>query len=64
MSAPFAYRASKAGDIFISWDGRVVTTLRGAKAAAFVQRAETSDQAGRQALMQRTTGNFKRGNER
>ena len=57
----FSYRSSKAGDVFISWSGRVVTTLRGEDARRFLRRAETEDE---QALMQRATGNFKRGNER
>lgn len=60
----FSYSTSKAGEVFISSGGRVVTTLRGAKASAFVARADEADEAGRQALMQRATGNFKRGNER
>ena len=57
----FSYRSSKAGDVFISWSGRVVATLRGEEARRFLRRAETEDE---QALMQRATCNFKRGNER
>jgi hypothetical protein len=60
----FSYRSSKGGEVFISSGGRVVTTLRGARAAVFLSRADGADEAGRQALMQRATGNFKRGNER
>ncbi|MEV7396733.1 hypothetical protein [Aeromicrobium sp. NPDC092404] len=48
-------------EVVISHHGRVATVLRGEKARAFVQEAETSDA---QLLMARLTGNYKRGNER
>jgi hypothetical protein len=59
----FSYRAVKGGDVFISWQGRVVTTLRGGKAKKFVRDVNT-DPSRAQLLMQRATGNFKHGNER
>ena len=64
MTEPFSYRSTKAGEVHIAWSGRVVTTLRGGRAASFLERADETDEAGRRALMQRATGNFKRGNER
>ncbi len=62
----FAYRATKAGEVHIDWRGRTVTTLRGAKAASFLARAEAAeaDEEARQELLRRATGHFKRGNER
>ena len=44
--------------------GRQVTVLKGKSAADFLARAEGLDEPGRQKLMARVTGNFKRGNER
>ena len=48
-------------EVVITHHGRVATVLRGAKAIAFVQDAESSDE---QLLMARLTGNYKHGNER
>ena len=57
----FSYRATKDETVFISWNGRPVTTLRGEQARRFLTQAERGDE---QLLMARATGNFKRGNER
>jgi hypothetical protein len=59
----FAYRTSKDGKVFISWSGRVVTTLSGKAAQRFLARV-TGDADSAQLEMARVTGNFKRGNER
>ncbi len=59
----FAYRTSKDGNVFVSWEGRVVTTLSGEAARRFLGRV-TADPEGAQLEMARITGNFKRGNER
>ncbi|GAA3689609.1 hypothetical protein GCM10022204_00310 [Microlunatus aurantiacus] len=48
-------------DVVISHHGRRATTLRGAKALAFL--AEVGFEDG-QELMARLTGNYRRGNER
>jgi hypothetical protein len=61
--ATFSYRAVKSGDVFISRQGRVVTTLRGETARKFIREAH-ADPSRAQLLMQRATGNFKHGNER
>lgn len=45
---PLAYRASRKGQVFITWQGRTVTL---------------DDDGGQLALAQ-ATGNFRRGNER
>lgn len=60
----FDYRATKDGRVLVSWRGRDVTTLAGIDASRFLAAAERADEAGRQHLMARVTGNFKRGNER
>ena len=64
MSDVFSYSETKNGKVFISWEGRTVTTLAGEGAKRFLARAEGLDMDGRQELMRRATGNFKRGNER
>jgi hypothetical protein len=64
MSGNFSYRATKDEKVFISWNGRTVTTLSGPRARRFLADAEGADAAGEQLLMARATGNFKRGNER
>jgi hypothetical protein len=64
VSDVFSYAETKDGKVFISWQGRTVTTLAGEGARRFLSRAEDLDAKGRQQLMARATGNFKRGNER
>ncbi len=60
----FGWQETKDGRVRISRRGRVVTTLSGARAARFRQHAEGADDAELQSLLARSTGNFKRGNER
>jgi len=60
----FTWRPTKDGRVRISRDGRVVTTLAGARAAAFLRRAEGADAEAAQQLMARATGNYRRGSER
>jgi len=64
MSAQFSYRSTKDGRVLVSWEGRVVTTLKGLPAEQFISRVGVADADGRQLLIARATGNFKRGNER
>jgi hypothetical protein len=60
----FSWAATKDGRVRITWQGRVVTTLAGARATRFLEQVEHSDEEGEQLLLARVTGNFKRGNER
>jgi hypothetical protein len=60
----FDFRTSKNGQVFISREGREVTTLRGAAAARFLDRVREADDDAAQLEMARVTGNYKRGNER
>lgn len=48
-------------DVVIRHHGRVATTLRGARAQAFLDQLSDQDP---QELMARLTGNYRRGNER
>ena len=62
---PFSYRLSGDGRVFISWSGRVATTLAGEDAARFRKRLTAAeDEEAVQLLLARVTGNFKRGNEK
>ena len=60
----FDYRSTKDGQVFISHQGRDVTTLRAAAAGRFLDRVRAADEEEAQQVMARVTGNFKRGNER
>ena len=66
MTAPtgFSWSARKNGEVAISRDGRVVTVLRGRQAERFEERISTADEDQQQHLMARSTGNYRRGNER
>lgn len=48
-------------DVVITHHGRPATTLRGSRAAQFLDDVERDDP---QELMARATGNYRRGNER
>ena len=60
----FDYTTTKDGQVFISYHGRDVTTLRGVAADHFLSRVQAAGVDDAQQLMARATGNFKRGNER
>lgn len=57
----FDWKQRKSGDVVVTHHGRVVTILRGPKAADFVSKVSDGDP---QEVMARVTGNYKRGNER
>ena len=61
---PFSYQATKDGRVRISWGARHVVTLKGSKAASFLESAQGLAEDELQLLLARVTGNFKRGNER
>jgi hypothetical protein len=60
----FSYDSTQDGQVFISWEGRVVVTLRGARAQKFLSAVENASPGEEQHVMARFTGNFKRGNEK
>lgn len=57
----FAYTARADGTVLITHRGRAAGTLRGGRAARFLQEVEAGDA---QLVMARWTGDYKRGNER
>lgn len=62
MPTPDGFDYTVRGDeVLISHRGRPATTLRGRRAAAFLQDIESENP---QELMARLTGNYRRGNER
>lgn len=61
---PFSYQASKQGALFLSYQGRVVTTLRGRAAEKLAAALASADPARAQLLLAKATGHFAHGNER
>ena len=59
----FSYRISKDNKVFISYEGKQVTTLSGSKASKFITAIEGLEGKEAQLVMAKATGNFKRGNE-
>jgi hypothetical protein len=60
---PFTYQTTKDGKVFIYWNGKLVTTLRGKAAEKFLKSMADAGLAQTQLLMARVTGHFKHGNE-
>ncbi len=60
----FSYRAQKNGTVRIFWEGRCVKTLGGERGRDLASRLAEAGEEEAQELLQRATGNFKRGNER
>jgi ribosomal-protein-alanine N-acetyltransferase len=60
----FSYRATKHGDVLVSWRGKVVRRLVGRQADTLLERLRDAEPARVQHELARVTGNFKRGNER
>ncbi len=60
----FSYQITKNGRIRIFWEGRCVMTLGGKRGQKLASDLENVDEVEVQKLLQRITGNFKRGNER
>lgn len=60
----FTYRVTKDQKIFISYEGKHVTTLSGKKAEDFIKRIHNIGGKDAQLVMAKATGNFKRGNEK
>ena len=60
---PFTYKTTKDGKVFIHWQGKLVTTLRGKAVEKFLKSMISADSSQAQLLMARITGHFKHGNE-
>ena len=61
---PFAYRTSKDGKVFLSYQGKQVKILKEREAERFSAAVTGASSSEAQLLMAKLTGNFKRGNER
>jgi len=60
----FAFKITKDKKVFISYEGKQVTTLSGKKAEEFINKIRNCEGKEAQLVMAKATGNFKRGNER
>ena len=60
----FTYRITKDKKVFISYEGKHVTTLSGKKAEDFIKKIQNAEGKEAQLIMAKVTGNFKRGNEK
>jgi len=60
----FTYRVTKDQKVFISYEGKQVTTLSGKKAEDFIKKIHSAEGKDIQLIMAKATGNFKRGNEK
>lgn len=60
----FSFRIFKDGKVFIYWCDKQVTILKGKQASKFLSRIDKADEKGKQLIMAKVTGNFKRGNEK
>ena len=61
----FAYRITKDKKVFISYNGKQVTTLSRNRAEKFIADIAGADDGNEvQLIMAKVTGNFKRGNEK
>jgi hypothetical protein len=60
----FTYKTTKNKKVFISYEGKQVTTLTGKKAESFITKIQSAEGKKAQLIMAKVTGNFKRGNEK
>ena len=61
---PFRFMKTKSGLVQIFYENRVVTQLSGKQAQQFSNKITGLSQFDQQLVMAKTTGNFKRGNEK
>ena len=59
----FEYQITKSGVVRVFWEGHCVTEVKGEKGQALAEKLRSANDETAQALLQRVTGNFKRGNE-
>lgn len=60
----FRYQLTKNEKVFIYYENKMVTTLKGKQALKFLKKVEGKPMKAQQLAMAKATGNFKRGNER
>ena len=61
---PFAYQKGKDGKVFLFWEGKQVSLLKGKAASKFLTKVEGLSSFEVQLVLAKLTGNFKRGNEK
>ena len=61
---PFSYQLAKDQQVFILWNGKRVTTLRGEDSQRFLIKIQDASTREAQLVMAKVTGNFKHGNEK
>ena len=61
---PFTYRVTKEGRLRVDRGGRTIITVAGADAHRLARKLAEASPDGVQDLLARTTGNYRRGNER
>jgi hypothetical protein len=61
---PFSYSVSKDNKVFIYWNGKQVTILKGKASEQFLARIKNMNGKEAQLVMAKITGNFKHGNEK
>ncbi|MEW9094615.1 MAG: hypothetical protein AB2417_05985 [Clostridiaceae bacterium] len=61
---PFSYKILKDNRVFIYWNGKQVTILKGKESSKFLSQIENVDLKEMQLIMAKITGNFKHGNEK
>ncbi len=61
---PFSYKVFKDKKIFIYWNGKQVTILKGIASERFLDSIQDVDSKEEQLIMAKITGNFKHGNEK
>ncbi len=62
--AEFDFRETKSGKVLLYWKGKLIKTLSSMEASRFLDRMGQADSESARLLLAKTTGNFKRGNER
>jgi phage head maturation protease len=60
----FGFRVTKDRKVFITWNGKHITTLSGNKADVFISNISGTEGKESQLIMAKATGNFKHGNEK
>ncbi|WP_100066151.1 hypothetical protein [Miniphocaeibacter massiliensis] len=60
----FEYKIFKGEKVFIYWKNKIVKTLYKKEAKKFIDKIDNLSGVEAQLLMAKTTGNFKRGNEK
>ena len=60
----FSYKINKKNDVRIFWENRCIKTIGGKRGEELVSELADAGEEETQYILQRITGNFKRGNER